>query len=142
MNPIVRNILAVIVGWLSGSVINMSLVKLGHSLFPIEGINPNNMEELAAAMPHLDFQYFIFPFLAHALGTFGGATIAALIAASHKMKFALTIGALFLIGGIIACFMIPAPTWFIVADLVLAYIPLAWLGGRIGICRKKSNYAD
>lgn len=24
--------------------------------------------------------------------------------------------------------MIPAPTWFIALDLVVAYIPMAWLG--------------
>jgi len=42
------------------------------------------------------------------------------------------VGALFLAGGIAASFMIPAPTWFIVLDLVGAYIPMAWLGARIG----------
>lgn len=132
MNPIVRNILAVIAGWIAGSVINGGLVMMGHKVYPIEGIDVNNVDELAAVMPGLDFQYFIFPFLAHALGTLTGAVVAAAIAVRHKMKFALAIGVLFLIGGIIACFMIPAPTWFIAADLILAYIPMAWMGGEIG----------
>ena len=38
--------------------------------------------------------------LAHALGTFAGAFLAALIAANHKMKFAPGIGVFFLMGGI------------------------------------------
>ena len=37
-------------------------------------------------------KHFLFPFLAHALGTFAGAWLAAFIAASYKMRFALGIG--------------------------------------------------
>ena len=67
MNPIIKNILALIVGWLGGSVINMGLINTGHKVFPIEGVDLNDMSSLAAVMPTLDFKYFIFPFLAHAL---------------------------------------------------------------------------
>lgn len=137
MNRIIRNILAVIAGWLLGSVINLSLIKIGHSLFPIEGIDPNDMEALAEVMPTLDFKYFIFPFLAHALGTLIGAFIAGLIAVNHKMKIALGIGLIFLIGGVLASFMIPAPTWFVVGDLLIAYIPMAWIGGKLAIKKSK-----
>ena len=28
--------------------------------------------------------------------------------------------------------MIPAPAWFIALDLIVAYIPMAWIGGRLG----------
>lgn len=132
MNPIVRNILAVTGGWIAGSLINGGLIMTGHMVYPIEGVDANNVDELAAVMPGLDFQYFIFPFLAHALGTLTGAAVAAAISARHKMKFALAIGGIFLIAGILASFMIPAPTWFIAADLILAYIPMAWMGGEIG----------
>ncbi len=137
MNRIIRNILAVIAGWLLGSVINLSLIKIGHSVFPIEGIDPSDMEALAEVMPTLDFKYFIFPFLAHALGTLIGAFIAGLIAANHKMKIALGIGLIFLIGGVLASFMIPAPTWFVVADLAIAYIPMAWIGGKLAMKKTK-----
>lgn len=131
MNPIIRNIAAVILGWFGGGMVNMMLVKAGHTLFPIEGIDPNNLEELARVMPGLEVKYFIFPFLAHALGTFFGAVIAGAIAVKHNMKCAMGIGVLFLIGGILACFMIPAPVWFILTDLLIAYIPMAWMGGKI-----------
>jgi len=130
---ILRNILAVILGWAAGSIVNMGLVNIGHSVFPLEGVDPNDMEALAAAMPNAGFEHFIFPFLAHALGTLVGALVAAIIAATHKMKFALAIGGLFLIGGIVISFMIPAPIWFIIVDIALAYIPMAWIGGKIGM---------
>lgn len=138
MNPILRNILAVIAGWLIGSAINLGLINLGHTIFPIEGIDPNSMEDLAQIMPTLDYQFFIFPFLAHALGTLFGAMVAAWIAVSHKIKFALGIGILFLMGGIMASYMIPAPTWFVVTDLVFAYIPMAWIGGKFVLHRSKN----
>lgn len=131
MNPIIKNILAVITGWLGGSLINMGLIQTGNKLFPIEGIDPNDMNALAAVMPTLEFEYFIFPFLAHAIGTLAGAAIAGLMAASHKMKFSLGIGGLFLLGGIVVNYMLPGPTWFAVTDIVIAYIPMAWIGGII-----------
>ena len=129
MNPILKNILAVITGCLVGSIVNISLVEIGHQILPM-GIDTNNMEELAAILPTLSAEYFIFPFLAHALGTLVGALIAAKIAANHKMKFALAIGGLFLLGGIMMTFMLPSPSWFIALDLILAYIPMAYLGGK------------
>ncbi len=139
MNPIVRNVLAVIFGWIGGSIVNMGLVKMGHATFPIEGIDPNSMIELAEIMPTLEPKYFLFPFLAHALGTLVGAIIAGVIAANHKIKFSLAIGGLFLLGGIAVNYMLPGPTWFAVVDLLLAYIPMAWIGGKIALKFSKTK---
>ncbi|MEM7299275.1 MAG: hypothetical protein AAF391_13540 [Bacteroidota bacterium] len=98
-------------------------------------MDPNDMDQLTKVMPTADAKYFIFPFLAHALGTLMGVSSAGYIAKSHKKKFAMGMGFLFLIGGILASLMIPAPTWFVVIDLGLAYIPMAWLGWKI-VARK------
>ena len=127
----VRNILAIIIGWFIGSAVNMGLIETGHTLIPIEGLDPNDMKALAKVMPTLSAKFFIFPFLAHALGTLIGAIVAGWISASHKMKFSLVIGALFLLGGIAMSFMLPAPIWFIACDIILAYIPMAFIGGKI-----------
>lgn len=132
MNSVVRNILAVVIGWFGGSAINMALVNLGHSILPIPGVDPTDMQALGEVLPTLDFKYFVFPFLAHALGTLTGAFIASWIATKHKMKFAIGIGILFLIGGVIVNYMLPGPTWFAITDILLAYLPMAWLGGKIG----------
>jgi len=139
MHPIIRNILAVIFGWFTGSVVNMSLIQLGNKLLPIPGIDPNDMSALAEVIPTLNAQYFIFPFLAHALGTLIGALVAALIAFNHKIKFALAIGVLFLLGGITVNYMLPGPTWFTITDIALAYLPMAWLGGTFAIRRSKTK---
>ncbi|MEQ8625048.1 MAG: hypothetical protein RJQ00_11055 [Vicingaceae bacterium] len=139
---ILRNILAVIVGWLGGSALNMGLIQVGHSIYPIEGLDPNDMESLVEIMPTLSSEYYIFPFLAHALGTLLGALIAAAIAKTSRMKMALIVGAIFLLGGIAVNIMIPGPLWFTFADIIIAYLPMAWLGGVLGqkvIVYKEAN---
>jgi hypothetical protein len=130
MNPIARNILAAIVGFVIGSVVNIGLVNMGTSVIPIpEGADVSTMEGLRESMKLFTPANFIFPFLAHALGTLTGAFVAAKLAASHPMKFAIGIGVIFLIGGITMAFMCGGPVWFIASDLLLAYIPMALLGG-------------
>ena len=125
MNSIIKNILALIGGGLVGMVANMGLIITGNQLIPFsENINPMN------AM-NWEIKYFIFPFLAHAIGTLSGAFIAAKFSASYHMLFAICIGIFFLSGGIFMVFILPAPIWFIIIDLVFAYLPMGWLGWKI-----------
>ena len=132
MNPIIRNIAAVVIGLVIGSFVNMGIIMLSPLVIPPPaGVNPADMESLRNSMHLFETKHFIFPFLAHALGTLVGAFIAAKIATSHKMKFALGIGAFFMLGGITNAFMLPSPIWFITLDLVGAYIPMGWLGGKL-----------
>jgi hypothetical protein len=130
MNPIVKNILAVLAGVVLGSIVNMGIILIGPSIIPPpEGADVTTMEGLKATMHLFEPKHFIMPFLAHALGTFSGAFVTALIAASRKMAFALVIGLFFLAGGIYNLFVLPSPTWFAIADVALAYGPMAWFGG-------------
>ena len=132
MNPILRNILAVLAGLVLGSLVNMGLIMISPMVIPPPaGVDMMDMESLKAAMPLFEPKHFIFPFLAHALGTLAGAIAASFIAVSHKMKFALGIGAAFLLGGIINVFMLPSPIWYTALDLIGAYIPMGWLGWKI-----------
>lgn len=104
----------------------------GSVIPPPEGVDMTTTEGLQAGMHLMETKHFIMPFLAHALGTLVGALLIAIIAANHKMKFALGIGVFYLFGGIVAATMIQSPVWFITVDLVLAYLPMAWIGGMIG----------
>jgi hypothetical protein len=132
MNPTIKNILAVLAGIVVGAMVNMGLIMISGSIIPPpEGSDLSTPEGVKAAMPFMQPKHFIFPFLAHALGSFVGALVAALIAATHKMSFAIAVGAFTMLGGIAAAFMIPAPTWFIALDLIAAYIPTAWIAGKI-----------
>ncbi len=96
----------------------------------------SDMDKFAENLKLLEPANFIAPWLAHALGTLAGALIAAKVAASHKMKFALGIGVLFLFGGIAMVSMYGGPIWFTVLDLLGAYLPMGYLGGVLGSVRK------
>ena len=132
MNPIIKNILAIIAGVIIGMAVNMGLIMLNGSIIPPpEGVDPMDMESLKANMHLFQPRHFIMPFLAHALGTLAGAFTAAKLGASHHLKLALGVGVFFLIGGISNLTMLPSPTWFAVLDTVGAYIPMGWLGAKL-----------
>ncbi len=132
MKTVGKNILAVIAGVVLGSLVNIALVNLGPMIVPLpEGADISTMEKLQESMKLFTPVNFLFPFLAHALGTLVGAFIAARLAASHAFILAMCIGVFFLIGGIAAVNMLGGPTWFKVTDLVFAYLPMAFLGATI-----------
>jgi hypothetical protein len=132
MNPIVRNILAVLAGLFSGGLLNMGIILISGSVIPPpEGANLTTPEGLAAAMPLMQPIHFLMPFLAHALGTLFGAWVSTFVANKNQLTVALIIGALFFVGGAINVAMLPSPLWFNVVDLVLAYFPMAYLALKL-----------
>ena len=140
MNPVLRSIVAVLMGVIIGMCVNMGLILISGSVIPLpEGVDTTTKEGLAAAIPLMKAKHYIMPFLAHALGTLVGAWFAALIAPRFKMRYALGIGVWFLIGGIIMVNMVPSPMWFNIVDLVFAYIPMALIGGVIAMRIKTAN---
>ena len=133
MPTLLRNVLAILAGIAVGSVVNMGLIMLSPSLIPPPaGVNVSDPESMKASIHLFEPRHFVMPFLAHALGTLAGALVAYLVAATHRARMAYAIGVVFLLGGVAASFMIPAPAWFIALDLLAAYIPMAWLSVRIG----------
>ena len=133
MITIIRNILAVIVGLALGAAANMLIVTYGPYLIPAPaGVDVTDAQSISASMHLYGPEHFVIPFLAHALGTLVGALTAFLIAASYRSYFAYAIGVAFLAGGIAVSFMIPAPAWFIVVDLSIAYLPMAWISILLG----------
>ena len=131
MPKFLRIILSVLLGIVAGSCVNMGLIMLsGHVIPPPAGADVSTMEGLKAALPLFGPQHFLFPFLAHALGTVAGAFVAARLALGKTAVSAYVVGGFFLIGGIANVAMLPAPLWFNALDL-LAYLPAAWLGHRL-----------
>ena len=132
MNPILRNTLAVITGLFVGSIVNMAIILMSSSIIPPpHGADVTTMEGLKATMHLFEPKHFLFPFLAHAIGTFAGAGTTVLIAISNKTKLGLVIGAFFLLGGIVNVCSLPSPVWFTITDLFFAYIPAAYLAIKL-----------
>ena len=133
MKTVLRNIAAVLLGFVLGSIVNMALITVSpHAIPPPPGVDVSNVASMKASMHLYQAKHFLFPFLAHALGTFAGALVAFLVAGSRPDLVAYVLGFLFLAGGITACFLIPAPAWFMALDLIAAYLPMAWLATRLG----------
>ncbi len=133
MNPILKNVLVTVSAAIVGAIANMTLVMSGGNLIPPpEGADFSTMEGLAAGMPLMQPKHFVFPFLAHGLGTFVAAFIVSRFAVSRQLQLSLLLGSLFFVGGLQMVMELPSPMWFNVIDLGLAYFPMAWLGYRLG----------
>ncbi|ODT48678.1 MAG: hypothetical protein ABS68_14330 [Niastella sp. SCN 39-18] len=137
MHPVLRNILALLAGIIAGSLINGALISISaHIIPPPAGVDVTTEAGLKAGIHLFEPRHFIFPFLAHALGTFFGAWITVLIAANRKMMWAMIVSLLFFIGGAMMVYSLPAPMWFNITDLVLAYFPMGYLAARLGMRRR------
>ncbi|HKL03558.1 MAG TPA: hypothetical protein VJ911_07775 [Cryomorphaceae bacterium] len=132
MHPILRNILVVILGIIIGSVVNMAIVMVAPSIIPLpDGVDPSNMEALKEAIPSFGPKHYIFPFLAHALGTLVGAFIAARLGVGRKMLLAIIVGGWFFLGGVMNASMLGTPILWTALDLIICYFPFAFIGGTL-----------
>ena len=125
MKQTLKNIAIVILGIIVGMIVNIGLIILGGTIFP-----PSENFEPMNAM-NWDFKYFIFPFLAHSIGTLSGAFIVSKLSNKSSIILPLIVGLYFFSGGIYMVAILPAPTWFVLLDVILAYIPMALLGWKI-----------
>jgi len=126
---IIRNIIGVIAGVFIGSYINMFIVSIGPTFFPLpEGVNITTEEGLKAGMSLMQPEHFIAPFFAHAIGTLIATFIAALIAVNKRKIITRVISLLYLAGGAYMVAILPSPMWFNLLDLIVAYMPMGMLG--------------
>lgn len=134
MNTILRNLLAIVAGVVMGSIVNMIFITISSSIIPPpDGADVTTTEGLKASIHMFEPKHFVFPFLAHAIGTLVGACITTCLVKGKKLNFAFIIAVFFLAGGVASVFMLPSPIWYTVLDLTIAYIPMAYLGGKLGL---------
>ncbi len=129
-----RNVIGTILGLLVGGQVNFAIINISTDIIPApEGADVKTMEGLQKSIHLFEPKHFLMPFLAHALGTLVASLLASLFARSHRKRLAMVPGFVFLFGGAMAVSMLPAPLWFNIADLVLAYFPMALLGYWLSI---------
>ena len=135
---ILRLILAAVAGIAIGSIVNMAFILAGpHVIAPPTGADVGTSEGLKASMHLFEARHYLFPFLAHAIGTFVGALVAAWLTPGRTPGPAYAVGVFFLLGGIASAFMLPAAKWFIALDILVAYLPAAWLAHRVACSASK-----
>jgi hypothetical protein len=141
MKTRIRNIAATFIAVFAGSWSNMGVLKLGANILPApDGVDINNIESIKSNIHLYQPIDFLFPFLAHALGTFIAVVVFMLLAKTqYAFRYALAFASLFFIGGLSMVMLLPAPMWFNITDLLLAYFPMAllayWLMNKKGIER-------
>ena len=130
MHPFLKSGLAVLAGIFVGGIANFGIIILSSSIIPPpDGVDVSNIESIKANIHLYKPIHFLFPFLAHSLGTFSGAVLA--IKISKQTKIAYMVALVFLYGGISMVTQVPSPMWFTVLDLGIAYIPMAWLATKM-----------
>jgi len=97
-------------------------------------VDMNDPVAFGSFIQGLPAQAFALVLVAHLGQSFVGAWIAARLAPTRPMLLAMVIGALSLLGGILAMAMIPGPAWLAV-ELPL-YLVVAWLAGRREVQRR------
>ncbi len=133
MKPFSMNVIAFGIGLIAGFVVNSGIISISGSIIPPPtGVDFTTEQGLIKSMNLMQPKHFIMPFLAHAFGVLVGAFLVARIADNHRMTLGMSIGIFFLIGGVIAAYMLPSPLWFNVLDLLFAYLPMAYFGVKIG----------
>ena len=127
-----RNVLAVLVGLIAGSMVNMALILLNsYVLYPMpEGTDMNDSEQMNAYVATLPATAFLVVLAAHLGQSFVGGWVAARMGKSRPVLLAMIIGVLSLIGGIMNMMNITeGPSWMVI-ELPL-YLVVAWFAGRM-----------
>lgn len=127
-----RRILAVLAG-LAASVIMVILGDLFHHQFypPPEGFDPSNAEAIVEFASTLPFEAFMLMLLTWAASVFVAGFVASKIAPAHWLRVSLIVGVVALAGAVANLMAIPHPMWMNITTVIM-YIPLAYLGGRLG----------
>jgi hypothetical protein len=130
---ILKRTLVIFISLFAGAMLNRAIINISSKVIaPPKGFDLTTAEGLQAAMSHMGPEHFLFPFLAHALGTLLSALLITRFLTSQQFIFSMMAGILFLLGGVSMVIMLPdTPIWFVLLDLIVAYIPMAYFGNRI-----------
>ena len=121
-----------------GAQVKGAILTLGTTLIPApDGFDLNTIDGLKAAVPFLEAKHYLFPFLAHAIGTLISALLITRFLTSQQLFFSMMAGILFLLGGVSMVIMLPGtPIWFVLLDLIVAYFPMAYFAYKIAYKRQ------
>ncbi len=129
MHPFLRNTLVTIAAIIAGALINGLIIQISPNIIPPPaGADLQTEQGLKAAMLMMEPKHFLFPWLAHALGTLLAAFLATRFSTFAWQGYILICGGIFFLGGAAMMRILPSPLWFTLTDLLLAYFPMAWLG--------------
>lgn len=132
MHPILRSLLAVIVGGMAAIIIVTLFDASSLIFFPLSaGADPNDPASLAANSSAIPTGSFIVLIIGWGIASFTGAWIAARIADRSQMVHGLIVAGMLVVTGILNLLAIPHPAWVWIIG-ILAYIGGGYVGARLG----------
>ncbi|MCB2219058.1 MAG: hypothetical protein KQI35_01595 [Bacteroidetes bacterium] len=133
-----RRIFSIIGGLLAGGIVVYLIEMLSSFVYPLPAeIDTGDIESMNAFIAQLPVGAFLFILLAWALGSFAGGLVAGIIHPDQRIRFALVVGVILMLFGLINLLTIPHPLWFWIAGLAV-YIPAAYAGGILSSIMDKS----
>lgn len=115
----------------------MAVEVVGHSLYPPPpGLSLDDLKGFSDYVASAPILALAFVLLAWGAGAFTGGAVAALVATGRRThRFGLLVGAIVLAMGAMTLWLIPHPTWYILATPFACLIP-GWFGGLVGARRE------
>ncbi len=134
MSKYLYYILWTLISLFLGSLANGLIITVGPLIIEYPpGVSFATEASTIQSMKLLEPIHLMIPLVAHAIGTFISAFLMAVYIKKPNLKIAFIISLLYLIAGIYMVFLIPAPLWFDILDLTFAYIPMGYLGAKLGV---------
>jgi hypothetical protein len=131
MPPVVRTVVAVVVGTVVAFVLVGVIEAIGEVVYPPPaGVDFGRPDQLGSYMQRLPGGALAFVLAAWILATFLGGLVAAWIARSRTALVTAIVGALVLAATIANFVLIPHPAWMVAAGVVGIAIA-AYLAGRL-----------
>lgn len=126
-----KRILSIILGSITGVIIVMIGDALTHYIYPLpEGLDYSNKEILIEIMSYIPNTALIIMLAFWLISSFFGGFVAAKIN-PQSWKFSAIITSSILLGAAsLNMFMLPHPLWMVVSAVIL-YIPSGYLGGKL-----------
>lgn len=128
MNPVLRRVLAILAGVVTGALVIGSVEMLGHSLFGVGNAMPDPSDAVAvrAYADGMSFAALASLLVAWCAGAYVGSLVAIRIAGGSERVMTLIVGGFVLFATVMNFFQFPHPLWLMVSAIVL--IPVAsWL---------------
>ena len=123
-----RNILALITGIVVNIGFNLVLTSVSGVLYPPPAMmDLNDTEAFARYVASLPAEAIVLVLFGHLGGAFSGAWVAARLSSSTPMTWALWVGVIAMVGGVINLLMNQHPAWMWAE--VPFYVVAGWLGG-------------
>src|SRR5690606_12001177 len=130
--PMIRTVVAVLLGLVVALATMLLVEYLGMSLFPLPpGISLDNENDLARLVASATTGKKLWVLMGWTLAAFAGGWVASRISRRHRSGAALAVGALIVAGVVFNTAMLPHPAWMTVAGVLLP-LPVAWLAARPG----------